>query len=97
MKWSVLINPFVGCVTHSPLSEHRRGIECVCALYSDLWAAPNVQSQHVILPDGSGLGEIQPLIDLGRGRQCSSCYCATRAPPTPGNRITVSKRFSEFS
>ncbi|EYC25310.1 hypothetical protein Y032_0012g1817 [Ancylostoma ceylanicum] len=53
MKWSVLINPFVGCVTHSPLSEHRRGIECVCALYSDLWAAPNVQSQHVILPDGS--------------------------------------------
>ncbi|EYC44900.1 hypothetical protein Y032_0446g1604 [Ancylostoma ceylanicum] len=34
------VDQSVGCATHSTSSEHRRGVECVCALYSDLrWAS----------------------------------------------------------
>ncbi|EYB92239.1 hypothetical protein Y032_0196g1531 [Ancylostoma ceylanicum] len=42
------------CATHSTSSEHRRGVGCVCALYSDFRRASDEQSQCFILPDSSG-------------------------------------------
>ncbi|EYC13776.1 hypothetical protein Y032_0042g520 [Ancylostoma ceylanicum] len=43
-----------GCSTHSTSSEHRRGVECVCALYSDLRRASDEPIQWFIFPDSSG-------------------------------------------
>ncbi|EYB97224.1 hypothetical protein Y032_0142g2307 [Ancylostoma ceylanicum] len=43
-----------GCATRSTSSEHRRGVECVCALYIDLQGASDEPSQCFILPDSSG-------------------------------------------
>ncbi|EYC27596.1 hypothetical protein Y032_0009g817 [Ancylostoma ceylanicum] len=39
---------------HSTLSEHRRGVECVCVLYSELRGSSDEPSQCFILPDSSG-------------------------------------------
>ncbi|EYC18917.1 hypothetical protein Y032_0026g1448 [Ancylostoma ceylanicum] len=40
--------------THSTSSEHRRGVECVCALYRDLRGASDESDLCFILPDSSG-------------------------------------------
>ncbi|EYC00057.1 hypothetical protein Y032_0118g752 [Ancylostoma ceylanicum] len=39
---------------HSTSSENRRGVECVCALYSNLQGAPDEPSQCFTLPDSFG-------------------------------------------
>ncbi|EYC37076.1 hypothetical protein Y032_0828g2554, partial [Ancylostoma ceylanicum] len=74
-----------GCATHSTSSEHRRGVECVCALHSDLREASDEPSQCFILPDCSGTNLPTPegwMAWLATGAFEPSIVCVRSEPLT---------------
>ncbi|EYC30631.1 hypothetical protein Y032_0005g2762 [Ancylostoma ceylanicum] len=72
IKWSALINPVMWDAPRIRLHlKNRRGVECVCALYSDLQGASDEPSQCINLPDSDQFtdpGGMDSLDGHGRDR-----------------------------
>ncbi|EYC33370.1 hypothetical protein Y032_0002g756 [Ancylostoma ceylanicum] len=87
----------VGCGPHSISSGNRKGIECVCALYSDLRGEADVPSQCFILPDSFGTNLPTPegwIAELAMGAIKLSTVSVrsdplTIAPQTPHKNLEV--------